>query len=485
MFFIYCNMSKIFVNYILNLSYEILALIVPLITAPYLARVLGPSGTGIYSYVHSVVSLFTSIIMLGIFQYGSRQIAYVRDDKIILEKTFWGIMSTRIIILLIGTILYCIILIFERKYLFYFLLYYSYFLGYCVDCTWLFVGLENRKIAVIKNVIMKLLSALSIFLLIKKQNDVVLYILLQGGSILFANIIIFPQLKYCVGKPQFITSTIKSDLIESAKIYLPSVATAIYLQCDKIMLGNMKNKIDNVSFYDYSEKIITIPLSFIKGLSTVMMPRIANEFYNGNNNNIEKLINKALQLSIFIACPMTLGIISIAYKFIPWYLGNDFSSISIAIIILSPIIISNTLLSISGRQYFISTNQINILLKSQIYTAIFNIFLNALLIPFYGLYGAAISTLFSSILCSVIQFWFLYKQIKIYNFGKNFIKYIMISINMFLLIYYLTQNMPSKYYVTILQIVFGTSFYIIINLIIFDKNLFLIYNSIKSILRNE
>ena len=82
-------MGRIAKNYIYNLMYQLLVLLVPLITAPYLARVLGSEGTGIYSYVHSMTSIICTISLLGIYNYGNRQIAYVRDNKEQISQTFW------------------------------------------------------------------------------------------------------------------------------------------------------------------------------------------------------------------------------------------------------------------------------------------------------------------------------------------------------------------------------------------------------------
>ena len=132
-----------------------LSLITPLITAPYLARVLGAEGTGIYSYVNSMAIMICSITMLGIYNYGNRQIAYDRDNPDKLNETFWHIMTSRFLIGVFSSIVYFFVVFAIGKYTLCFLLYYTYMLGYYVDCSWLFVGVEDMKWAVLKNTFIK------------------------------------------------------------------------------------------------------------------------------------------------------------------------------------------------------------------------------------------------------------------------------------------------------------------------------------------
>lgn len=474
-------MEKIFKNYVFNLIYEVLAMIAPLLTAPYLARVLGADGTGIYSYVHSTVALMTSLIMLGVFSYGCRQIAYVRDDKEKLSEVFWGIMTARLVILAVGTIVYIVICLANMAYLLYFIAYYTYFIGYCLDCTWLFVGVEDMKWAVLKNALMKILAVMGIFVLVRTREDAIVYILVQGCSILFANLLAYSQINSYVGKARLVFCNLKKDLVESAKLYLPSVAATIYLQCDKIMLENITGLTSQVSFYDYAEKIVMIPLSFIKCLSTVMMPRIANEYYNNNTSIISELLNKAAKLSMYMAFPLMFGIIAVSSKLVPWYLGNEFLPVSTAIIFISPLIVSNTLTGISGGQYFTATNQIGILLKSQILAAIGNIVLNLILIPKYGFVGAAIATLVSSFINAIIQYWHLTKQVKLPGLGLCMIKYCIMSSIMLVVISITSKGMNANVVTTCVQILVGSAFYFILCFVLKDEQNRYLFTKLKTI----
>ena len=265
---------KIVKNYIFTLMYQLLVLLVPLITAPYLARTLGPEGTGAYGYVYSMTSIINTLVLLGVYNYGNRQIAYVRDDCKKMSEVFWQIMSIRLMLAIFGTIIYFGVVFFVKKYVVLFVLYYTFLLANFIDPTWLYVGVEDMKWAVIKNAITKVLAVLGIFIFVKNTDDLPAYVFIQGFSVLLSNILSYSQLKRYISRFKLDFSRIKEDLVGSVMLFLPSIAATIYTQCDKVMIELITGNSSQVAFYDYSEKIVTIPLTFITALSTVMMPRI-------------------------------------------------------------------------------------------------------------------------------------------------------------------------------------------------------------------
>lgn len=475
-------MGKITKNYIYNIIYQLFVMFVPLVTAPYLARVLGAEGTGIYSYVYSMTAMICTVVLLGIYNYGNRQIAYVRDNKELLSKVFWQIMSARIVIAIVGTVVYFAVVFFLGRYLWLFTLFYTYLLAYFVDCTWLYVGMEDMKWAVIKNTITKVIAVVGIFSLVRSEDDVAVYVLLQGGSILIANLLAYTQLRRYVSKPKLDFTNLKSDIWGAAMLFLPSVAATIYTQCDKVMIELLTNATNEVAFYDYSEKIVMIPLTFITVLSTVMMPRIANEFQKGHKDKISDIMNRSARFSFFLAFPVMFGLISIADKLVPWYLGDEFTPTIYAIMVIAPIVVTNTMLGISGSQYFVATNQIRVLVISQFSAAIANLIINALLIPRFGFYGAAISTLITSFACALIQYNFLLRQIKLHGLLKHSIKYLVLSILMFTAIRLITGTLEASPLTNVFQVFIGIASYTIMCLLIHDDQMKILLSKAKEIL---
>lgn len=464
-------MGKITKNYIFNVIYQIFVMIVPLVTAPYLARTLGAGALGEYSYVNSVTSMVTTFTLLGIYQYGNRQIAYVREDKNKITSVFWQVISSRVVIAIFGSIIYVLIIALIGRYTTLFLIYYTYVLAYYLDCTWLYVGVEDMKWAVIKNTITKILAIIGIFCFVKTTDDIAIYVGIQGASLLISNLLAYSQVSKFVGKPRFDLSNFKQDMKESMMLFLPSIAATIYFQSDRIMIEMITNNTAEVSFYDYAEKIVTIPLTFITVLSTVMMPRIANEYSKGNSINISILINRAAKFSVFIAMPMMLGVMCVADKLVPWYLGSEYTPAITGIILISPIIMSNTLTGISGSQYFVATKQINLLIRAQTFAAIANIIINAILIPKYGFIGAAIATITCSFSNAIIQYFYLQKQVKLPGLWKSCFKYLIFGLVMAAIIRLITNSMSATVLTNIIQVLIGLLVYFALCLISRDEQM--------------
>lgn len=419
-------MGKIVKNYILNLAYEVFGMLVPLVTAPYLTRVLHADNYGIYSYVQSAGAVIMTFSLLGVYAYGNRQVAYCRDNLQELSETFWELLCLRLLLGAVGTIIY-FGFAFNTKYTIYFVLYYAYYLANMLDCSWIYVGMENMLPCVTKNFAAKLCTLLGVFVFVKDEGDVGKYILLIALSTLLVNLSVYSQLHLYIGKPQIDRHKIYLHFKGSVVLFLPQAASLFYLQMDKLMLEWMTGATAQISYYDQAEKIVTISLSFITALSTVMMPRIAHEFGNGREDKVAHYICLAGRCVMAAACPLAIGVAVIARWLVPWYLGVDYMPTAKAIIIISPIIISNSLISISGKQYFTAVNRVPVLTISNILAAVVNLIVNALLIPKYGYVGAAIATLLSSFLCVLFQYSIMTRAIKLEGFWKSGFRYLCLA----------------------------------------------------------
>ncbi len=477
-------MGRITRNYIYNLAYQLLVLIAPLVTAPYLARVLGASNLGIYSYVNSSGNIITTISLLGIYAYGNRQTAYVRDNRFELTRTFWEIELTRLVLGAIGTVIYFVYTYYNPEHSWYFLIYYPYILAQFIDCSWIYVGLEDMKPAVMKNFITKVANIIGIFVFVRKRDNVWIYIIMLAVTTLIANISVYTQLpKYISGpkgegKPDLkkIIYHIKGSLY----LFLPQVASLFYLQVDKVMLNWLTGQTAQVSFYDNAEKMINIPLSIITVMSTVMMPRIANEFQKNNKETIQNLLIKAGRYALLMTFPLMIGMLCIARQFIPWYLGDEFMPTATAMMILTPIVLFNSLAGISGAQYFTATNQIGTLMKAYVSAAVLNVIVNAILIPQYGYAGAAIATVGSSLISVVVQYYYLNKQLNVKPLISYGVKYLIGGAIMGIVIFLTTCSMSAKVLTTLVQIMIGGIIYGIYLLVIKDQTVLEILGKLRS-----
>lgn len=463
-------MSKLVKNYILTLAYELIAVIVPLFTAPYLTRTLHASNFGIYSVVYSALSLIQSISLMGLYTYGSRQTAYVREDKTALSSLFRELMILRISCGIVGTFVF-FTYGHAIGYGIYFAGFYAYYLANVFDVGWVFAGNENMLPCVAKNIIAKLITLAGTFLFVKNEGDVLIYILVVSLPMLIANISIMPFLNKYIGKGKPKIANVPRHLIASFSLCLPYIVSQIYLQVDKIMIERLADSTSQVSYYDQAEKIVLIPLSIITSLSAVIMPRIANEYIKDGKREIEKHLVLVGKYSVCISFPMMFGMIALSKYFIPWYLGSEYYMSSAIIMILSPMIVFNSLSGISGQQYFMATNQIGVMLRSSIIAAVSNVILNALLIPPMGCVGAAIATLAANLIVVIVQYVEMCKQIRFTEVFTAGTRYLVYSVIMFFAIRLITNalSLEATAFTTIVQIIIGIIVYAIILIIARDE----------------
>lgn len=462
-------MKNIFVNYAYNLSYQMFILLVPLITAPILARTLGANQLGIFSYVSSSTTIIYTVGLIGLYSFGVRQVAFTRENKYDLSNTFWNIIYIRLVLSILTLSIYFIIFK-DSEYLHYFILYIPFLLSQLFDVSWIFVGIENMKPAVIKNFLTKIITILFIVFFIKEEKDLGLYFLVISISTLFGNMIVIPQLRFYISKPEKINLFLIREIIRgSFYLFIPQVAVVLYLQVDKVMIKYFTDTTDQIAYYDYAQKLINIPTTLILTIGIIMMPRLANEFSKHNMETISKLVEKTIKIVILLSLPLLFGIISISDKFIPWYLGNDFSPVIITMKVLSPMIILNSLLNVSGSQFFVATKQTKKLTISNILGLTLNVILNVFLIPEFGIIGASITTLISTFLVILIQYYYLYKQIGVKFIMSSLLKYSIFAFAMFLVIKFTTLNLDVSAITTLIQVTIGFIFYLLLLLISKDK----------------
>lgn len=466
------------------MMYQVFLLTVPIITAPYLARVLGAEQLGIYSYINSVSIIITTLGLIGLNNYGIRQIAYYQGDKHRQNQIFWEVMSARLILLIIVSVGY-FIFIAESEYKIYFLIQYFLIISVFCDVSWFMIGLEDMGIIVFRNFLAKFLTVVGTFIFVKHQSDLWIYLGLFSIITFLTTISLYPYIKRHISWFSCKWKNIFAHFIPSLLLFLPQVATLLYLQVDKIMLKFLTDNTSQIAFFDQADKIVQIPLALITALGTVMMPRLAAEFKKDNQIAIKSYLNKTLAFVLFISFPMMFGIATIASSLVPWYLGEEFLPVISAVIIISPIVIFNSLNNISGAQYFTATNQTRILTIAYVSAAVINIIINAMLIPSFGYKGAAIATLVSSLISVIIQYYYLTRQIDIWRTILNGLKYLLISLFMGICVYIIGYYLGPTPITTVVQLVFGIGIYFLTLYIMKDIMIMLIINRLLEMIKTK
>lgn len=449
---------RVIKNYLYNVGYQILAIILPLVTAPYVSRTLGPKGVGIYSYTNSIIQWFVILAILGIDLYGQKQIASTRNNRYKMSVVFWEIQSMKTITTIVSYLALILFLKIYPTYSYYIFLQSLSILSVWLDISWLFMGVENFRITVLRNTIVKILSLLLIFLFVKTAKDTGLYIIITGLAIVLGNFTIWPYIGKVTEKVNLHDIHPWRHFVPTLAYFIPQNASQIYLLINKNMLGFMTSTTAS-GYYNNADNIIRAVLVIVTSVGTVMMPHIANEVANGKKENVNKYTCVSLDFVSAIACAMMFGISGIAIKGSVFFYGKGFEPVGPALIIESLIIIligwNNTL----GTQFLIPMNKVNSYTASIVIGTIINIILNIPLINFWGLNGAALSTVISEFLITLYQLLYVKNELDLKKVLRGVSKYIIAGLIMFIVVFHMNIHMKGTATNISLQIVVGIVIY--------------------------
>lgn len=456
---------KLAKNYAYNVLYQIFVLIVPLITVPYVSRVLGVTGVGINAYTNSIIQYFILFGSIGISLYGNRTIAYYRDNKQEMSKLFWEILILRAITILLAYLCFLIFLFFTDTFKMYFLYQSILIVAAAFDISWFFMGIEDFKKTVLRNVIVKILSIFLIFILIKTKEDLGLYILILSLSQLLGNITLWPYLKFNLVSIKGSKLEIKKHVNQSLALFIPQIAIQIYLVLNKTMLGKMIS-VEAAGIFENSDKIIKMILAIVTASGTVLLPRVANMYRNGKNREVINLLYKSFNFSSFISIPMMFGIIAIGPKFAIWFFGQEFSEAGLIIQLLSIIIPLIGWSNVVGNQYLLPTNKLNLYTKSVTMGAVINFIFNFILISKYGLIGTAVATIIAELTVTATQFYYIKNEFSVKLLILPVIKYFVSGFVMYICILLINTRVQFGLLTMIVQVILAIIVYVSINILL-------------------
>ena len=455
-------------NYIYNLLYQILIIITPIITTPYIARVLGPGGNGIYAYTISIVTYFVLFGSIGINLYGQREIAYVQNNKekrsIVFSELFILITCTMTISIIIYYLFFCI----KGEYSLYFKLLLFELIGSLLDVSWLYSGLEQFKTISLRNIIIKIISVVLILLFVKDKKDVNIYVFIYAFMLFISNVSLWFNLKKYV-KLKIKNINIKKHIKPIFILFLPQIATQIYAVLDKTMMGNILNDMNEIGYYDQAQKIIRILLTLITSIVTVMAPRIAKEFADNNKENIKFYMNETFNFVLMLAYPLIFGIIAVSDLFVPIFFGIGYDKVTTIMNLMSIIIIFIGLSNVIGIQYLIPLKRTNECTISVIGGAIVNILFNVIFIYKLKAIGATIATIIAEIVVLVIQIYFIRKEFNLKQILLMSIKYFFSGIIMFVICKFVGIYFVNEMVCISLQIIVGMISYFGILILLKDE----------------
>lgn len=453
-------MNKVAKNYFYNLSYQILVLIVPLITTPYVARVLGAKGVGTFSYTNSIVQYFVLFGCVGLNLYGQREVAYVEHEKTKRDKVFWELVILRIITVSISLFVYLLSLASHGAYAFLFLIMSLDVLASMVDISWFFQGIEDFKKIVVRNFIVKITGVVLIFLFVKSSDDLYLYVICQSATLLLGNLSMWVYIPKLVGKVQVRQLNIKKHIKPTLVLFLPQIATSVYTVLDKTMIGLLTGIEEEVAYYEQGQKIVKIAMTLVTSLGTVMMPRIANLFKQNQLKQVREHLLKSFRFVFFLSFPMMFGLMAISCNLVPWFFGSGYDKVVPNMMVISPILVIIALSNIMGTQYLLPIGRQKEYTFSVVVGCVVNFSMNLLLIPHLLSIGAAIATVIAESSVTGVQIYCIRKDFDFRQIMKENMHYIVSAFSMFVLTFFLARYLHPSIINTFVCIVAGAVAYL-------------------------
>ena len=419
---------KVIKNYLYNLSYQILIIILPVITIPYVTRIFTSEDLGNYGFYNSIVSYFALFSMLGIGIYGTKQIAAAND----VSSTFWNIYAIQLISSALAISVYLIaifsipqmggviplmvgVVLFERMF----------------DISWLFSGKEDFKKITLRNTVVRLVGVICIFTFIKSSDDLYLYIFLIVTINFFGQLVMWVPAKKFIKRPSFNTKIMKKNLHPIVLLFLPQVAISLYVVLDRTLLGLLGSYSD-VGIYEQGQKLTSILITVVTSLGVVMLPRVANLLSERREEEVQNMVKFSFILYNLIIFPMIFGLIAVNEVFVKLFLGQNFQDVKyvLYIIVFNLMFIGWT--NILGYQVLVVRNKNKEFMLSTTVPAFISVVVNIAVIPFFGYIGASITSVVVEILVFAIQ-WYYSRNIINKNllFNKDLAKIILSSLVMF------------------------------------------------------
>ena len=394
---------KVLKNYAYNLSYQLLVIILPIITTPYVTRVFSSNDLGTYGYFNSIVTYFILLATLGVANYGTKEISGHRKD---IQKNFWGIYTLQLGATFVSILLYvllCLALPSMQNPV-------AYILGLSLvskglDISWLFQGLEDFCKITVRNITVKLVGVISIFLFVKSANDLYLYVFLLTIFELLGQLSMWLPAREFIGKARFDMAYARVHLKPVILLFLPQIAISLYVTLDRTMLGALASTKD-VGIYDQALKLVNILLTLVTSLGSVMLPRVSNLLSSGDHKAVNKMHQMSFLIYNLVIFPIIAGMLIVNDDFVQFFLGRDFQDAryAIAIMIFRMFFIGWT--NIMGIQILIPHNKNKEFMISTTVPAIVSVGLNLIFLPKLGFIGASIVSVLTEALVWGIQLYF-------------------------------------------------------------------------------
>ena len=467
-----------FYNVLLNIA----SVIFPLITAPYISRVLEPDGVGLFNFATTYAGYFALVAMLGIPTYGVREVSKARESKEALTKLTSQLMSIAAITTFIVSIIYILTISFigqlTENYIIFlvagFVIYLAPF-----KINWYYQGIEDFGFITKVSLIVKTLSVICLFIFVRDKSDLIIYVILSVLGGVLADVWNYVKMWNSGIRPKLTFEGLKTHMNPLLILFASSVAISIYTVLDTLMLGFIKDY-EEVGFYTNAMHISKVILYAVTSLSIVAVPRVSYYMKNKDYDNINILMNKSFSVVSFLAFPVAIGMACISPTFVPLFFGVKFTGSIVPLMILSMLIIAIGLNNLTGVQMLIGMGLDKLFLYSVLVGTISNFILNCVLIPLFGATGASIASVIAETLILLVTIYFVYHRTEIrINKWVDVIKALLGALLFIPLILFL-KTILNGWWLVASFVISGGIVYVFVELILKNGSIYLFRNIIDN-----
>ena len=421
-------------NYLFNLINSASQLLFPLITFPYASRIMMADGIGQVNFFQSIISYISLFTCLGIPMYAIREVAKVRDNPEKMTRITVEILLLHAFLTLLGYMAVAVICLTVTKVqtdIPLFLLLSATIFFTAIGCEWFYQGIEDFKYVAIRGMVVKTISVILLFLLVKSKEDILWYGAYSVLGVLGGNIFNFVRLRKYLHKDMIEFRALHpfSHLQPAIHIFVLNVIGSVYLQLNNVLLGFMKD-VEAVGYFAAATKILIIAMSFSSSLGAVIMPRTSNLIAENKMDEFKTLIQKSYDFVLALAMPLTVGLIFISPSAILLLSGEGFTSAILTSQIIAFNILTVSIAGVMGFQVLYPMGRINTVIFCTFIGAIVNILMNVLLTPVYGHNGTAVAYMLAEVAVTFSMFILGRKYIPIQFFKKEHLHYIIGSVVM-------------------------------------------------------
>lgn len=457
-------MKNVAKNFYYQGIYQILKIIMPIITIPIVSNAFGPTGIGEYNYANSIVQYFILFASLGVGIYGNREIAVNRQyGKYSVSKVFWEIFYFKAIITTLSLVLYILFVLFAVDNILLTIQIFN-LASVLFDISWLFMGVEDFKKTSLSNLFVQIIVFILIITLVKDKNDLVIYTLIQTIGILLSQIIVWLFLKEYVQKVKVTLTGILSHFKGSIKYFIPQVSILLYTNLNKTILGFFVGA-SAVGIFSNSLQLNNIFITLITTVDMVLLPHMSKLYSQGDETEIVHTMKKTIHLQLYFTIALFFGILTVFDKLVPWFFGEKFLLINQVIPVFAILTIIVPLGMAVSRQYLMPIGKINAYNYSVVVGAIINIIANLCFLPFFGFWGVVAANILAEFFVTFTRVRQFLKETSFSFNIKQIVLCVISGLIMCIVTRFITREFAPNLLANIIQVIIAVPFYFLFTLL--------------------